>query len=249
MAALHEYKDDSGRAGNDLDDVEMQERDDDYEDDQNDRLLPDEDPETTRNVEYKATWHLRTPWVILISIFAIGSVYGSLLWFTRHFIVQEPIDIENVEMPGIGGFRRPASDYLLDRAWDFNAPPKTREYTWKIVDIVGNPDGVFRSMITINGLFPGPLIECNEGDTLVIEVENDSVNSTAIHFHGIFQNGTNFMDGATGITQCPIAPKQKFRYEFTISGQSGSYYYHGHQAVQGKSDTLRRFIFIIRSHR
>jgi FtsP/CotA-like multicopper oxidase with cupredoxin domain len=83
----------------------------------------------------------------------------------------------------------------------------------------------------------GPLIEANEGDTLVIEVDNQSDNATSIHFHGIYQNGTNFMDGTTGITQCPIAPKRKFRYEFTVTGQSGTYYYHGHVAVQA-SDGL-----------
>jgi len=92
-------------------------------------------------------------------------------------------------------------------------------------------------MLTVNGQFPGPLIECNEGDTLVIDVDNQSVNATSLHFHGIFQNGTNFMDGTSGITQCPIAPKRKFRYEFTVTGQSGTYYYHGHQAVQA-SDGL-----------
>ncbi|KAA8564398.1 hypothetical protein EYC84_011341 [Monilinia fructicola] len=35
-----------------------------------------------------------------------------------------------------------------------------------------------------------------------------------------------------GITQCPIAPGHTFRYEFNVTGQSGTYYYHGHQAVQ-----------------
>jgi FtsP/CotA-like multicopper oxidase with cupredoxin domain len=237
MASYNNYKDESARESGSLDDVEMQEREDDSGDDQNERLLPSEDFETTRNVEYRTTWHLRTPWVILISALAIGSVYGALFWFTRHFIVEGNVGMEDVEMSGIGGFRRPASDYVLDPSWDFNAAPKVREYKWAIVDIVGNPDGVYRPMITINGLFPGPLIECNEGDTLVIEVENESVNATALHFHGIFQNGTNFMDGTSGITQCPIAPKQKFRYEFTVKGQSGTYYYHGHQAVQA-SDGL-----------
>jgi FtsP/CotA-like multicopper oxidase with cupredoxin domain len=81
------------------------------------------------------------------------------------------------------------------------------------------------------------LIECNEGDTLIIDVENQSVNATSIHFHGIYQNGTNWMDGTSGITQCPIVPGRRFRYEFTVTGQSGSYYYHGHQAVQA-SDGL-----------
>jgi FtsP/CotA-like multicopper oxidase with cupredoxin domain len=76
------------------------------------------------------------------------------------------------------------------------------------------------------------MIECNEGDTLVIDVDNQSVNSTSIHFHGIFQNGTNWMDGTNGVTQCPIAPKGKFQYRFTVAGQSGTYFYHGHQSAQ-----------------
>jgi FtsP/CotA-like multicopper oxidase with cupredoxin domain len=71
----------------------------------------------------------------------------------------------------------------------------------------------------------------------VIEVDNQSDNATSIHFHGIYQNGTNFMDGTPGITQCPIAPNRKFRYEFTVTGQSGTYYYHGHHAVSA-SDGL-----------
>lgn len=237
MASYNDHKDEPAQVSNSLDELEMQDRDDEYGQDQEDRLLPDEDFETTRNIEYKATWHLRTPWVIFISVLAIGSVYGSLLWFTRRFIVQGNAELEDVEMLGIGGFRRPAGDYVLDTSWDFKAAPQVREYKWTIVDIVGNPDGVYRPMITINGLFPGPMIECNEGDTLVIEVENESVNATSIHFHGIYQNGTNHMDGTSGITQCPISPKRKMKYEFTVDGQSGTYYYHGHQAVQA-SDGL-----------
>jgi hypothetical protein len=195
MASYKKYKDESSAwSSSSLNDIEMQEREDEYGEDQYDRLLP-QDIEAAGHIEYKATWHLRTPWVILISILTIGLVYSSLLWFTRHFIVQGNHKFEDVGTSGIGGFRRPASDYILDPAWDFNAALKVREYKWKVVDIVGNPDGVYRPMITINGLFPGPIIECNEGDTLIIEVENQSVNATAIHWHGIYQNGTNHMDG------------------------------------------------------
>ncbi|KAH6670025.1 Cupredoxin [Halenospora varia] len=229
------YTDDPPHPRDDLDDVEMQEREDDYKEGQGDRLLPGEDMEN--NTDFKVEWHLRTIWVVLGSLAAAGLVFGALVLFTRNFIVASRTVEEPVEMHGLGGFRRPPSDYILDPAWDFEAPVKRREYKWTITDIVGNPDGVFRPMISINGQFPGPMIECNEGDTLVIEVDNQSVNATSLHFHGIYQNGTNWMDGATGVTQCPIAPQRKFRYEFTVSGQSGTYYYHGHQAVQA-SDGL-----------
>lgn len=40
------------------------------------------------------------------------------------------------------------------------------------------------------------------------------------------------MDGAAGISQCPIPPGAKFTYEFTIPpDQSGTFWYHGHSGV------------------
>jgi FtsP/CotA-like multicopper oxidase with cupredoxin domain len=229
---MDQYKDEQSSGGSDsLDDVEMQEREDDFDGEQEERLLAGHD------IEYKTEWHLRTGWVITGSILALLLVFAGLVMFTRTFIVDDKSNNDHVDMAGISNFRRPASDYILDPNWNFKAASAIRKHNWKIVDIVGNPDGVFRPMLTINGQFPGPMIECNEGDTLVIEVDNQSVNATSLHFHGIFQNGTNWMDGTTGITQCPIAPGGKFRYEFTVTGQSGTYYYHGHQAVQA-SDGL-----------
>lgn len=119
-------------------------------------------------------------------------------------------------------FRTPSSDYIIPPDWDFDASPKARYYHWTITDITANPDGVFRPLMVINGQFPGPMIVCNDGDTIVVDVVNNAKNATAIHWHGLFQNGTNFMDGTVGITQCPIAPGQSFRYQFTVKGQAGS---------------------------
>lgn len=119
-------------------------------------------------------------------------------------------------------FRRPSSDYVIDPNWDYDASPATREYHWVITDIVANPDGVFRPMVVINDQFPGPMITCNEGDTIVVNVINMATNATSIHWHGIFQNGTNWNDGTVGVTQCPIAPGHTYRYEFTVKGQAGS---------------------------
>ncbi|OIW34384.1 hypothetical protein CONLIGDRAFT_567606 [Coniochaeta ligniaria NRRL 30616] len=139
-------------------------------------------------------------------------------------------------------FRRPGSDYVLSSDWDFKAPPQIREYNWTIQEIEANPDGVFRPMLTINGMFPGELIRCNEGDTIVVNVVNHGVNATAIHFHGIFQNGTNHMDGVPGVTQCPIASGGSFRYEFTVDGQAGTYFYHAHQAAQALDGLVGPFV-------
>ncbi|KAI4912371.1 uncharacterized protein J4E92_010001 [Alternaria infectoria] len=92
-------------------------------------------------------------------------------------------------------------------------------------------------MILINGTFPGPLIECNEGDELVINVMNQAINATSFHWHGLYQNGTNWMDGTVGVTQCPIAPGHSFTYRFNVSGQTGTYWYHSHVSMQA-SDGL-----------
>ena len=60
------------------------------------------------------------------------------------------------------------------------------------------------------GQFPGPLVEVNSGDELVVNVFNQLPNGTSLHWHGQLQNGTNYMDGTTGITQCPIPPGMNF---------------------------------------
>jgi FtsP/CotA-like multicopper oxidase with cupredoxin domain len=37
--------------------------------------------------------------------------------------------------------------------------------------------------MVINGQFPGPLIEANEGDTIVVNVHNEMSNGTGIRKH------------------------------------------------------------------
>lgn len=69
------------------------------------------------------------------------------------------------------------------------------------------PDGVPRPVIGINGQWPCPELSVNIGDTVQITVNNKLQNeTTAIHFHGIFQTGSNQMDGPAMVTQCPVAP-------------------------------------------
>lgn len=133
---------------------------------------------------------------------------------------------------------RDASEYVLKPSWDLKAAPMIREYHWTIADGHLNPDGVYRPMILINNQFPGPLVECNEGDTVIVHVENKAVNATSIHFHGLFQNGTNAMDGTVGVTQCPIAPNSNFTYTFDVRGQSGTYWYHAHHSAQASDGLL-----------
>lgn len=200
------------------------------ETEQHERLLDSEQNEKAEELEYRTESRLRTGWVVLGSIATVLLMFAAMVFFVRLFVAEDHSDHDPTILSN--DFRRPSSDYILHSKWDFSAPNQVRSYNWTILDRVANPDGVFRPMITINGKFPGPMIECNEGDTLIINVDNQGSNATSMHFHGIFQNGTNWMDGTTGITQCPIAPGGSFQYKFKVDGQSGTYYYHGHQGVQ-----------------
>jgi FtsP/CotA-like multicopper oxidase with cupredoxin domain len=74
------------------------------------------------------------------------------------------------------------------------------------VNTTASPDGFERNVLLVNGSLPGPTIEANWGDTIVVHVSNSLANNgTGIHFHGIRQNYTNQMDGVPSITQCPVA--------------------------------------------
>lgn len=156
-------------------------------------------------------WHLG---LFVLAGVAVLAVVAALLH--QLYLSERKKEIDG------NAFRRQPSDYIISPHWSYNATPTVREYHWVISDLVANPDGVFRPMMVINGQFPGPMIVCNEGDTIVVNVVNQAKNATAIHWHGIFQNGTNFMDGTVGATQCPIATGQSFRYEFQVKGQAGS---------------------------
>lgn len=96
---------------------------------------------------------------------------------------------------------------------------ETRTYNFTVGWVTRNPDGLQpRPVIGINGEWPIPRIEANVGDRVVVIVHNDLGNqSTSLHFHGLYMNGTNHMDGISGVTQCPIPPGSTFTYDFTVS--------------------------------
>lgn len=59
--------------------------------------------------------------------------------------------------------------------------------------------------MAINRSIPGPAIEANWGDEVVVHVTNLlEDNGTTIHFHGIRQLNNNVYDGVPGVTQSPI---------------------------------------------
>ena len=53
-----------------------------------------------------------------------------------------------------------------------------------------------------------------EGDEIIVDIQNDLISdSTSIHWHGVHQIGTPYMDGVPFLTQCPIHAGTSFRFE------------------------------------
>lgn len=71
---------------------------------------------------------------------------------------------------------------------------------------------------------PGPLLDVNQGDQVIVHFRNDLPEPTTIHWHGI--RVPNAMDG-TDHTQEPVPPGGTFDYVFTAL-DAGSYWYHPH---------------------
>ena len=119
-----------------------------------------------------------------------------------------------------------------------------------------------KSIVTVNGQFPGPRIIAREGDRLVIKVVNHVQYNVTLHWywtdqfffypilliacsfcffktllmlhlywrnrHGVRQLRSGWADGPAYITQCPIQTGQSYLYNFTITGQRGTLFWHAH---------------------
>lgn len=76
-----------------------------------------------------------------------------------------------------------------------------------------------------NNAIPGPIIRATEGERVRINVTNNLVESTSVHWHGLVLPFG--MDGVPYLTQDPIRPGETFTYEFTLRN-SGTHMYHSH---------------------
>lgn len=56
--------------------------------------------------------------------------------------------------------------------------------------------------------------------------------AVTIHWHGIDQHGTPWMDGVAGVSQCGIPAGSSFTYEFRVADQRGTFWWHAHLSVQ-----------------
>lgn len=121
---------------------------------------------------------------------------------------------------------------------------KTHEFHFNASLVDANPDGTYqRKVIGFNGEWPLPVIRVAKHDRVVIQLTNGMPDrNISLHFHGLFMESQNSMDGPEYMTQCPIPPGITFVYDFTVN-QTGTYWYHLHLGSQ-YSDGLRGMFIV-----
>ncbi len=87
--------------------------------------------------------------------------------------------------------------------------------------------GLTTKVWAYDGQVPGPLIHVQEGDTVEVNLTNNTTMSHTIHWHGIYQTNSWEMDGVPDVSQKAIEPGDSFTYKF-VADKPGSLWYHCH---------------------
>jgi FtsP/CotA-like multicopper oxidase with cupredoxin domain len=81
------------------------------------------------------------------------------------------------------------------------------------------------TMLGFNAQYPGPLIEAERGEEIVIRLVNRLQVPTTVHWHGVRLE--NRFDGVPGSTQPPVPPGGEFTYRLRFP-DAGVFWYHPH---------------------
>ncbi|WP_371971572.1 multicopper oxidase domain-containing protein [Acinetobacter sp. AL9] len=128
-------------------------------------------------------------------------------------------------------FYQPALFLTVCALCSSSAFAAVKEYHLTIAEQTVNITGKPVQRIIVNGQFPAPALEFEEGDEAVIHVNNQLKNQdSSIHWHGLLLPG--LMDGVPGFNGFQgIKPQGHFVYQFKVR-QSGTYWYHAHSKGQ-----------------
>ncbi|XP_044510531.1 laccase-14-like [Mangifera indica] len=106
--------------------------------------------------------------------------------------------------------------------------PRIRQYDFVLQESNFTRMCSTKSMLTVNGSFPGPTIVARKGETVFVNVINQGTYGVTIHWHGVRQPSNPWSDGPENITQCPIGPGTNFTYEVILSTEEGTLWWHAH---------------------
>ncbi|XP_035662672.1 L-ascorbate oxidase-like [Branchiostoma floridae] len=114
---------------------------------------------------------------------------------------------------------------------EYNSSSQSCELTAMSEDEISQvttADGYHRRTTLVNKQLPGPTIVVWKGAQVAVTVRNKLIQEgVAIHWHGITQHNTPWMDGVGSVSQCPISPGESFTYRFTAS-EGGTHWWHAH---------------------
>lgn len=175
----------------------------------------------------------------MLIIFLLCAFVQSLICFEcdQHaFICQTSLNIR-YRLPMMTHNDGPVYPYR-GKLYHYNVTDPSKALPVSVNDIItadGQEDS-FKLVLSVNDSLPGPPIIVYQGQKVIIRVNNYlGSEAVTVHWHGVDQAGTPWMDGVPFITQCPIFPGQTFTYRFTVRNP-GTFWYHshiGHQRLNG----------------
>lgn len=127
--------------------------------------------------------------------------------------------------------------FMFSLAWPFAlllassfASAAIVEHTFNVEDFTIQRLCRPQVITAVNGTLPGPTINAREGDTVIIHAFNKSPYNLTLHWHGIIQFLTPWSDGPEYVTQCPIPSGGSYTYQFNLTGQEGTLWWHAHSS-------------------
>ncbi|KAI3517199.1 hypothetical protein L1887_16411 [Cichorium endivia] len=118
---------------------------------------------------------------------------------------------------------------IIDLQWDIAS------------DNTLGPSTAAQPVITINGMFPGPLINATTNDIVRVNVFNNLDEPMLFTWNGIQQRLNSWQDGVSG-TNCAIKPGTNWTYAFVAKDQIGTFTYFpsiNYQKLAGGFGPLR----------
>jgi Putative multicopper oxidases len=146
-------------------------------------------------------------------------VLTALLWLTRIWIFAYPMGSSAAAPAEAEPLTSPPVLANMSRA------PRTVEVNLTAgATKLGLLPGSMANVYAYNGMVPGPTLEANEGDRVIIHFRNNLPEATTVHWHGL-----HIPADQDGSPLYPVQPGKSHDYVFKIPyGTAGTYWYHPH---------------------